>query len=446
MSSIEFQKATKYRNDLKLLCIVVLLVTGVQFWYIKDTIQTWTPGKLINDYAFRDADNAILLLQDKRRKAGVQLTCSNTTPLNRSRINAILTSKRNELYSKYHWIPDLNYLEITKECASFRENEGFYSKPLSKMEASFPIAYSILMYKSVQQVTQLMRMIYMPQNVYCIHVDAKSPWETHKAMKSVARCFDNVFLASQLEMVTHCSISVLQAEMNCMRDLINSEYKWKYFINLCGQDFPLKTNYEIVQVLKTLKGKNDVHSIRNSDPSRHLYSHTINNNIISPIYPSKFKEAPPSNITVYKGEFHVLLTREFVNFTLNDKLAKEFFSWLSDTKCPDEHFFSSLNRLAGVAGGYPGDTKTIISRSKLWESNFRNTACHGRSVRSICVFSLGDLPRLVQQPQLFVNKFDRRFDSLVIDCQEELLRHRTKHPVRFDPSYYNKLPHVKGAT
>ena len=38
--------------------------------------------------------------------------------------------------------------------------------------------------------------------------------------------------------------------------------KWKYFINLTGQEFPLKTNYEIVQILKAYKGANNEEGTR----------------------------------------------------------------------------------------------------------------------------------------------------------------------------------------
>ena len=34
--------------------------------------------------------------------------------------------------------------------------------------------------------------------------------------------------------------------------------KWKYYINLTGLEFPLKTNWELVQILSTYKGANDV--------------------------------------------------------------------------------------------------------------------------------------------------------------------------------------------
>jgi len=51
------------------------------------------------------------------------------------------------------------------------------------------------------KVERLLRSIYMPQNVYCIHVDAKSPSHVHQAAAAIANCFDNVFIASRLESV-----------------------------------------------------------------------------------------------------------------------------------------------------------------------------------------------------------------------------------------------------
>ena len=36
----------------------------------------------------------------------------------------------------------------------------------------FPIAFSILYYKDLVQVERLLRAIYRPNNVYCLHMDA----------------------------------------------------------------------------------------------------------------------------------------------------------------------------------------------------------------------------------------------------------------------------------
>ena len=35
---------------------------------------------------------------------------------------------------------------------------------------------------------------------------------------------------------------------------------WKYYLNLASQAFPLKTNAELVTILKTYNGSNDIES------------------------------------------------------------------------------------------------------------------------------------------------------------------------------------------
>lgn len=60
-------------------------------------------------------------------------------------------------------------------------------------------------------------------------------------MRNLAHCFPNLFLASKLESVQYAHITRLNADLNCLNDLLErSEVKWKYVINLCGQDFPLR--------------------------------------------------------------------------------------------------------------------------------------------------------------------------------------------------------------
>ena len=122
-------------------------------------------------------------------------------------------------------------------------------------ESAYPLAYSIVMYKDLDQVEMLLRAIYRPHNFYCIHVDRKAKAPIRKGMTAIAKCFPNVFLASVSEDVRWGYFSVVQAEINCMEDLIKAG-KWTYFINLTGQEFPLKTNWELVRILKALNGSN----------------------------------------------------------------------------------------------------------------------------------------------------------------------------------------------
>ncbi len=150
------------------------------------------------------------------------------------------------------------YTDLAQDCKVLRESMGFDDYPISKEEKDFPIAFSILMFEQVEQTMRLLRAIYRPQNLYCIHVDKKSTRSVRKAMAAVTECFDNVILASHPVFVTWSEFPVLQAEIECMKDLWAHKTKWKYFINLTGREFPLKTNKELVEILKAYQGGNDI--------------------------------------------------------------------------------------------------------------------------------------------------------------------------------------------
>ncbi len=149
-----------------------------------------------------------------------------------------------------------DYIRMTSNCESFVKNRGYITQPLSKEEHEFPIAFSILVYGDIEQVERLLRAIYMPQNYYCLHVDTKAPDVMHRAVRSIVRCFPNVFVASRLERVFWGHISVVRAEMNCLQDLL--QYHWKYFINLSGQMFPLHSNRDLIKILTLYDGANDI--------------------------------------------------------------------------------------------------------------------------------------------------------------------------------------------
>lgn len=131
----------------------------------------------------------------------------------------------------------------------------------SDEEMQYPIAYSILCHKDAAQVERLLRTIYQPQNVYCLHLDKKANHTFHKALENIANCFPNVFVASKLESVVYASYALLQADLNCMQDLLMHPEQRRYLINLVGQAFPLKTNREIMNILKIYNGANDLEGL-----------------------------------------------------------------------------------------------------------------------------------------------------------------------------------------
>ena len=108
-------------------------------------------------------------------------------------------------------------------------------------------------------------MIYRPHNLYCIHTDAKSPASVHRAIKVIASCFANVFVASESISIHWGEFSLLEAELVCLRALFERPERWYYYVNVMGREFPLRTNHELVKIFKAYNGSNDV------DGSFHRY-------------------------------------------------------------------------------------------------------------------------------------------------------------------------------
>lgn len=242
-------------------------------------------------------------------------------------------------------IPESEYIARVQECHNFiAENDYYISSPLPG-EIDFPLAFSILMYKDIEQFERLLRAIYRPQNFYCIHVDRKSSSTLHLAVKSISRCFDNVFVLENQVEVIWGSYSVLEPEILCMEALLKYK-KWKYFINLTGQEFPLKTNWELVQILKAINGSNLVSATR------------VRQN------PERFEGRPPCPILVrvYKGPVHVVVRREFVEYAITNNTSRKYLNWVKRIGHPDEYFFSTLNHnpQLNIPGSYLGIPETDI--------------------------------------------------------------------------------------
>ena len=153
--------------------------------------------------------------------------------------------------------PPAAYLKETRNCSKFIADRGYVMSATAE-EKAFPIAYSIMMYTGVEQAERMLRAIYRPHNFHCIHVDRKAPEEIIAAMRAIADCLPNVSVASRLNKVYWATWSSLEALIFCMRDLWRVSGSWRYYINLTGQEFPLKTNWQLVKILTALNGSNIV--------------------------------------------------------------------------------------------------------------------------------------------------------------------------------------------
>ncbi|XP_051533180.1 beta-1,3-galactosyl-O-glycosyl-glycoprotein beta-1,6-N-acetylglucosaminyltransferase 4-like [Myxocyprinus asiaticus] len=328
---------------------------------------------------------------------------------------------------------DRQIANATSDCDWFVKSKGYDVRQVSQLEREFPLAYSLVVHKDASLAERLLRAIYMPHNVYCIHYDLKSSDDFILAIKGLARCIPNVFIASKLERVQYASITRLKADLNCLSDLLESKVKWKYIINLCGQDFPLRTNAELVSDLKALKGMNMVESKRPGGKKwRWSFQFALKNNkseyYKSPICTFMAKPPPPHRLEMFVGSAYITLSREFVLFVKWSSLARDFLSWSEDTYSPDEHFWATLVRVPGVPGEVPRsdpDITELTSKTRLvkWLSFEEHLypPCTGGHVRSVCIYGAAELRWLLNYGHWFANKVDPNVDPILIECLEEKL-------------------------
>ncbi|XP_067608080.1 N-acetyllactosaminide beta-1,6-N-acetylglucosaminyl-transferase isoform X3 [Pseudorca crassidens] len=328
-------------------------------------------------------------------------------------------------------------------CYEYIAQSQYITEALSEEEAGFPLAYMMTVHKDFGTFERLFRAIYMPQNVYCVHVDEKATDPFKDAVKQLLSCFPNAFLASKMEPVVYGGISRLQADLNCIKDLAGSEVPWKYAINTCGQDFPLKTNREIVQYLKGFKGKNITPGVLPPDHAigrtKYVHQELLSKRNSYMIKTAKLKTPPPHNMTIYFGTAYVALTREFANFVLQDQRALDLLSWSKDTYSPDEHFWVTLNRIPGVPGSMPNASWAGNLRAVKWfDMEDKHGGCHGHYVHGICIYGNGDLKWLINSSSLFANKFELTTYPLTVECLELRLRERTlnQSEIAIQPSWY----------
>ena len=123
-------------------------------------------------------------------------------------------------------LKDADYAELASNCTNFVKNRGYITAPLSAAEENFPLAFSILMYKDVEQFERLLRAIYRPHNFYCVHVDSKSKHDVRRGVNAVTSCFENVFVLEKSFDVQWAYFSVVEPDLLCMKELLKHR-KWK---------------------------------------------------------------------------------------------------------------------------------------------------------------------------------------------------------------------------
>ena len=143
--------------------------------------------------------------------------------------------------------------------------------------------------------------------------------------------------------------TIVDAQLSCYQELLKARtrYPWKYVINLCGKEAPLRTNREMVDSLSKLNGTSAIRKIKapEFDIYRFEARYILKNGSV--VKTNKKPGNIPYNLTMHKHSAYVALTEPFINFLLHNKTAITFRKFMDETLIPDEHYISTLFAVPG---------------------------------------------------------------------------------------------------
>lgn len=205
------------------------------------------------------------------------------------------------------------------------------------------IAYFIMAHHKPDVFREMFQKIYTRDQFYLIHLDRKAKPEVIEEIQMYIIQFPNVYLLESMNIVSG-GFSMIQAELNAMEYLLNVNHDWDYFINLSGEDFPLKSQEIIRQFLTAQNGRNYLfyydQKFFRPDTLKRIQNHftELTHKISSYIYKREFMEG----VIPYIGGKWFILTRETCSFLTNNKDVMNFEDYYLHTFLPAESFFQTV--------------------------------------------------------------------------------------------------------
>ncbi len=267
------------------------------------------------------------------------------------------------------------------------------------------IAYLILVHRLPNQFKRLFTAIYEADNYYLIHIDKKADDEIGEEIQSFLAPYSNVFILKN-EAVVWGGYSMVQAELDGMKYLLDIDEQLDYFINLSGQDYPLKSQKIIRKFLTENNGKSylkiaDQELIRPETMNRIENHFEESDGKLSAI---THKRAYLKNVTPYIGGQWMILTRTCCEFICNNDEVKKFEDYYINTLIADESFFQTVLMNTSFNGVLIDDDKRAI----IWIPD-------GNIKLRPKTFTKDDFDFLHLGENLFARKFDDNVDDEIID-------------------------------
>lgn len=276
------------------------------------------------------------------------------------------------------------------------------------------IAYFIMVHHKPEVFKNMFQKIYTRDQFYLIHIDKKAKPDFIEEIQIYIVQFPNVYILDSMNIVSG-GFNMVQAELNAMEFLLNVSKEWDYFINLSGEDYPLKSQNIIRKFLTINKGRNYLfyydQKFYRPDTLQRIQNHftELAYMISSFIYKRSFMK----NVIPYIGGKWFIFTRETCLFLTNNKTVMDFEDYYLHTFLPAESFFQTVLMNTSFSDIIINDDKRAILEKSFFQ-NTQNTFNYIQSLKT--------------SNQLFIRKINKKTDESIRQYIEE--------------SYLTPLPYV----
>ena len=264
---------------------------------------------------------------------------------NQTEISRVTQANQNWNSSRYDRKFSNTFLD-SEDCEDIRAefSGNFY---ISNEELLFPLAFSINIHTELQQIVRLMKFIYRPHNVYCIHYDQKSSSKVKKVFNILAKCLQNVIIPKHIVSIVYGCYHILEAQLSCLSALlsIRRRFPWKYVTTLCGRELPLRTNREMVRFFREKKGLPVIYisEFSSEEISLKLHYTRINKKKDRCTATFRVRSKPvPYGMKLLKTMAYISLPPNFTDFVLHSSEAKALYEFVKPIGSPEEAFYGTL--------------------------------------------------------------------------------------------------------
>jgi len=271
------------------------------------------------------------------------------------------------------------------------------------------IGYLILVHRYPEQFKRLFRAIHDPVNQYVVHVDRNSGPALEQDIRDFLAPYPNAAVIESRRALWG-GYSLIDAELRGMARLLEMSDDWEVFINLSGQDFPLKSQTDIKAFLTLNRGKEfiralDQRQIRPDTLARiQNVAFELRNRILRTFVRRPFLRG----VTPYIGTQWMMVSRRFCQFVCHDRRADRFKTFYRNTFIADEGFFQTVMKNTDQHGRMINDDMRMIDWIPDGDIKLRPRT-----------FTLADAPMLTASPDLFARKFDAEVDNGILTLLED---------------------------